>query len=42
METRGAAGNQLVSIYSEIAASSKDQNIALMAQQKVKELKGGN
>jgi TolA-binding protein len=41
LESNNAAGDSLTSLYREIAASSKDQNIALMAQQKLKELKGG-
>ncbi len=40
LEAKGASQN-LATIYNDIASSSKDQQIALMAQQKLKELKGG-
>jgi TolA-binding protein len=40
-EAKGAGAQTLAAIYREIASSSKNQDIALMAQQKLKELKGG-
>ena len=40
-EAKGAGGQALAGVYREIAASSKNPDIALMAQQKLKELQGG-
>jgi len=39
LESKGGSG--LASVYSDIANSSRNQDIVLMAQQKLKELKGG-
>jgi TolA-binding protein len=41
LENKGNGGPKLASIYREIAASSKNKDIVLMAQQKLKELQGG-
>ncbi len=41
LEAKGSGGQTLVAIYHDIASSSKNQDIVLMAQQKLKELKGG-
>jgi tetratricopeptide (TPR) repeat protein len=40
-ESKGTGGATLAGVYREIASSSKNQDIVLMAQQKLQELKGG-
>ncbi len=41
LEAKGNGGQSLASVYREIAGSSKNQEVVLMAQQKLKELQGG-
>jgi tetratricopeptide (TPR) repeat protein len=41
LENKGQGGQTLVTVYREIAASSKNAEITSMAQQKLQELKGG-
>ena len=41
LENKGATGPSLANIYREIAASSKNHEVVIMAQEKLKDLKGG-
>jgi TolA-binding protein len=41
LEGKGSGGQTLAGVYREIANSSKNQEVVLMAQQKLKELQGG-
>lgn len=41
LESKGATGQTLMSLYRDIAASSKNQEITGLAKQKIQELKGG-
>jgi TolA-binding protein len=41
LENKGAGAGQLSGVYREIASSTKNKDVALMAQQKLKELQGG-